>query len=116
MTDCYGKESPLPQSQTDSRARGDHSQDGFSQQEEAGPLFLPHLNRLHETFHMCGEDTSNSVVTPIPTGQNYLAGPSTLEDFSEPPASLHSLTPNGTAPSSHVVPYPVHNRGLSLTD
>ncbi len=35
------------------------SQDGDAQQQEAAPLFLPQLNKLHEASIVRGEDASN---------------------------------------------------------
>ena len=62
--DC--KDSAPPQSQPDTRDRlGRSSQDRDSHQQETGPLFIPHLPRLHESFHVRGEDDSN--MTTIPT-------------------------------------------------
>ena len=58
--------SPLP-AQPGVRVRpGRNSQDGVSQQEEVTPLFIPQLNRLHESYIVRGEDTSNGTVTDIP--------------------------------------------------
>jgi hypothetical protein len=49
-------------------ARGGHSsQDWSSQQQEAGPPFLPRLNRLLEAYTVRGEDVSNIDVNPIPS-------------------------------------------------
>jgi len=43
------------------------SEDGVSQQEEDSSLTIPQINRLHEDYIVRGEDTSNVVVTVIPT-------------------------------------------------
>ena len=40
------------------------SQDGDAQQQEAAPLFLPQLNKLHEASHVRGEDASNVAAIP----------------------------------------------------
>jgi hypothetical protein len=39
-------------------------QDGDAQQQEAGTLFLPHLNSLHEAYIVRGEDASNVAAIP----------------------------------------------------
>ena len=55
----YDRQDAHPQSQPGVRARVRRSsQDGDLQQQEAGPLYLPQLNRLHEAFHVRGEDAS----------------------------------------------------------
>ena len=62
--DC--KDSTPPPTQPGVRARpGRDSHDGVSQQQETTPLFLPKLNRLHdsEVYIVRGEDTSNTGVT-----------------------------------------------------
>ena len=52
----------LPQSLVHVGARGGlSSQDGVSQQEEAAPLFIPQLNRLHKASRVRGEGDSNAV-------------------------------------------------------
>ena len=57
----------MPQSQADAGSRGGHSsEDGFSQQQEADPLFLPQLNNLIENYIVRGEDVSNIDVTIPP--------------------------------------------------
>jgi len=59
------KDTAPPQSQPGSRARVGHSQqDGDAQQQEAGPLLLPQLTRLHEAYHVRGEDASNVAAIP----------------------------------------------------
>jgi hypothetical protein len=66
--DC--KDTAPPQSQPgtgDSVARS--HQDCDAQQQEAGPLLIPQLNRLHEAYFLRGDDASN--VAAIPT-QNRL--------------------------------------------
>ena len=61
--DC--KDSAPPPAQPGARARpGRDSQDGISQQQEAAPLFLPQLNRLHEAHIVPGEDASNVAAIP----------------------------------------------------
>ncbi len=62
----YGyKDTTPPQSQPEARARVGHSeQDGDAQQQEVGPLLLPQLTRLHEVYHVWGEDASNVAVIP----------------------------------------------------
>ena len=40
------------------------SQDGDAQQQEAAPLFLPQLNKLHEASIVRGEDASNVAAIP----------------------------------------------------
>ncbi len=66
--DC--KDTTPPPAQPDARAcPGRNSQDGVSQQEEAAPLLLPQLNRIHEAYIVRGEDASN--VSAIPA-QNRL--------------------------------------------
>ena len=40
------------------------SQDDDVHQQETDPLFLPQLNKLHETSLVRGEDASNVVVIP----------------------------------------------------
>ncbi len=56
--DC--KDTVPPQSQPDARASvGRSQQDGDAQDQEADPLLLPQLTRLHETYHVRGEDDSN---------------------------------------------------------
>ena len=61
--DC--KDTVPPQSQPGARARvGRSQQDGDAQQQEAGPLLLPQLTRLHEAYHARGEDTSNVAAIP----------------------------------------------------
>jgi hypothetical protein len=42
------------------------SQDGVSQEEEEAHFNIPKLNRLHETYIVWGEDSSNVAVTVIP--------------------------------------------------
>ena len=65
----YDRQDVHPQSQPGVRARVRRSsQDGDSQQQEAGPLFLPQLNSLHEAFHVRGEDASNMPTIPLTTG------------------------------------------------
>ena len=55
----YDRQDAHPQSQPGVRARVRRSsQDGDLQQQEAGPLYLPQLNRLHEAFHVREEDAS----------------------------------------------------------
>ena len=55
-----------PQSQSVVRASvGRSQQDGDAQQQEAGPLLLPQLTRLHETYHVRGEDASNMTNIPL---------------------------------------------------
>ena len=62
--DC--KDSAPPPAQPGARARpGRISQDRVSQQQEAAPLFLPQLNRLHEASIVRGEDASNVAVDTI---------------------------------------------------
>ena len=69
--DCQ-EDCALTQSQVHVGARGGRSsQDGVSQQQEAAPLVVPQLNRLHETFLVRGEDVSNVPVAVIPS-QNRL--------------------------------------------
>jgi hypothetical protein len=86
------EDSTPPQSQTAARARGGRSsQDGFSQQQKDGPLFLPKLNCLHEAFHVRGEDASNVAVTPIPT-QNILTNHMLKHLKPSPRADLRGLT------------------------
>jgi hypothetical protein len=64
--DC--KDSAPPQSEPGGRARVGHSsQDGDSQQQEAGPLLLPQLNRLNAAFLVRGEDASNMPTIPTQT-------------------------------------------------
>jgi hypothetical protein len=54
-----------PPAQSDVRVcPGCNSEDGVSQQKETVPLFLLYLNRLHESYVVRGEDTSNVVVIP----------------------------------------------------
>ena len=61
------KDSAPPPAQPGVRARPRRdSQDGVSLQQEAAPLFLPQLDRLHETNITRGEDASNVVVAAIP--------------------------------------------------
>jgi hypothetical protein len=58
------KDTVPPQPQSDTRARvGRSSQDGDSQQQEAGPL-LPKHTRISEAYHVCGEDDSNMTTIP----------------------------------------------------
>ena len=42
------------------------SQDGDAQQQEATPLFLPQLNKLHKASVVRGEDASNVAAIPGP--------------------------------------------------
>ena len=63
----YGcKEGCTPsQSQTHTGVSGRlNSQDGDAQQQEDDPLFLPQLNKLHESSIVRGEDTSNVAGIP----------------------------------------------------
>jgi hypothetical protein len=54
-----------PQSQSDVSARvGRISQDGDAQQQETGPLLIAQIYRLHEFYHVRGEDDS---MTTIPS-------------------------------------------------
>ena len=63
--DC--KDSAPPPAQPGARTRpGRDSQDGVSQQEEAAPLFLPQLDRLHEAYIVRGEDDSYVAVAATP--------------------------------------------------
>jgi hypothetical protein len=63
--DC--KDSAPPPAQPGVRARpGRNSQDGVSQQQEAAPLFLPQLNRLHEACIVRGEDAISVACAAIP--------------------------------------------------
>jgi hypothetical protein len=69
--DC--KDSAPSPAQPGARARSRrNSQDGVSQQEEAAPLFLLQLNRLHEAYIVRGEDASNIAVAAI-LAQNRLS-------------------------------------------
>ena len=62
--DC--KDSVPPPDQSGERARaGRNSQDGVSQQQEASTLFVPQLNKLHEAFHVRGQDASNLPTTKL---------------------------------------------------
>ena len=62
--DC--KDTVPPQSQPVARASvGRSQQDGDAQQQEAGPLLLPQLTRLHESYHVWGEDASNMPNIPL---------------------------------------------------
>ena len=55
-----------PQSQPGARSRvGRRQQDGDAQQQEASPLLLPQLTRLHEDYHVWGEDASNMTNIPF---------------------------------------------------
>ena len=55
-----------PKSQPGERARvGRSQQDGDAQQQEAGPLLLPQLTRLHEAYHVQGEDASSMPNIPL---------------------------------------------------
>ena len=93
--DC--KDSTPPKSQTGARARGDRSsQDGFSQQQEAGPLVIPQLNCLHKTFRHL--QSCRYHVPYSDAAQNYVSGHSALEAVSGPPADLHGLTACRGAP------------------
>jgi hypothetical protein len=61
--DC--KDSAPPSAQPRASARpGSNLQDGVSQQQEAAPLFIPQLNRLHEAYIVRGEDASNVAAIP----------------------------------------------------
>ena len=63
QNDCKDSVSPPPQSGVRARPAQD-GLDGESQQ-ETDPLFLPHLNHLHDLSIVWGEDDSN--VVDIPT-------------------------------------------------
>ena len=66
ITNCDCKDTSTPQSQPDARARvGRSQQDGDSKQQETNPLFLPHLTKFHETYHVWGEDSSNMTNIPF---------------------------------------------------
>jgi hypothetical protein len=55
-----------PQSQPGAGARvGSSQQDGDAQQQEAGPLLLPQLTRLHEAYHVRGEDAFPTCPTSL---------------------------------------------------
>ena len=66
--DC--KDTAPPQSHSDTGARvGRSQQDGDVQQQEADPLRLPQITRLHGTYRVWGEDAStehdhNAVTAP----------------------------------------------------
>ena len=61
-----GKVTTPPQSHPGTRVRvGRSQQNGDAQWQEAGPLLLPQLTRLHETYHSRGEDDSNVVTIPV---------------------------------------------------
>ncbi len=61
--DC--KDTAPPQAQSGMGARvGRSQQDGDAQQQEAGTLFLPQLNSLHEAYIVRGEDASNVAAIP----------------------------------------------------
>ncbi len=63
--DCKDTTPPPSQPETNERARlGHSSQDGDAQQRETGPLLIPQLTRLHEAYHVRGEDTSNMPTIP----------------------------------------------------
>ena len=65
LADCNCKDKALPQSQPGTGARvGRSQQDSDAQQQEAGPLLLPQLTRLHEAYHVRGEDASNMPTIP----------------------------------------------------
>ena len=66
------KDSSPPLTQRGLRSRpGRNSQDGVSQQLETAPLFLPELNRLHETYIVRGEDTSHVEGVTIPPRHRF---------------------------------------------
>ena len=67
LTNYDYKDSAPPPTQSGPRVRpGHNSENGVSQQEEVTPLFIPQLNRLHESYIVRGEDTSNVSVAVIP--------------------------------------------------
>ena len=111
--DC--KDSTPPKSQTGARARGDRSsQDGFSQQQEAGPLVIPQRNCLHKTFRHL-----QSCRYPVPysdAAQNYVSGHSALEAVSTPSADLRRLTTCRAATPSQEAAHRRHCRGLRPAD
>ena len=53
------KDTVPPQSQSDTRASVGLSQQDGDTQKETLPLLLPQLTRLHEAYHVRGEDVSN---------------------------------------------------------
>ncbi len=66
LADCNCKDTALPQSQPGAGARvGRSQQDGDAQQQEAGPLLLPQLTRLHEAYHVRGEDAFPTCPTSL---------------------------------------------------
>ena len=61
--DCKDTAPPPAQPGTGARV-GRSQQDGDAQQQEAAPLFLPQLNKLHEASIVRGEDASNVAAIP----------------------------------------------------
>jgi hypothetical protein len=61
--DCKDAAPPPAQPGTGARV-GRSQQDGDAQQQEAAPLFLPQLNKLHEASIVRGENASNVVAIP----------------------------------------------------
>ena len=109
--DCDCKDSAPTQSQTAARARGGRSsQDGFSQQQEGGPLFLPQLNCLHEAFH--GGRIQRCRQPHPDSKQAYQPYVQALEAVSSPLADLRGRTTRRTAPPSPATAHRRHCRGL----